>query len=115
MKNNGLEVGRQKYTYKASGEEYKGENVYGILQAPRGDATEAIVLCAGWRNADGVLNKAGVALTLSMGRYLKSRNQPSPSMSYTNCNRMVPLVKRHHLPDNRRQSGRSSSLGGCLP
>ena len=73
MKSTGLEVGRQKYTYEASGEVYKGENIYGILQAPRGDATEAIVLCAGWRNADGELNKAGVALTLSMGRYLKSK------------------------------------------
>ncbi|RPA80733.1 putative GPI transamidase component [Ascobolus immersus RN42] len=71
MKDNGLEVGRQKYTYEASGEVYKGENVYSILQAPRGDATEAIVLCAGWRNAEGELNKAGVALTLSLGRYLK--------------------------------------------
>ena len=44
LKAAGLKVARQKYEYTASGETHAGENIYAILQAPRGDATEAIVL-----------------------------------------------------------------------
>lgn len=72
----GLKVGRQKYSYTAAGEEYHGENVYAVLQAPRGDATEAIVLCAAWVNMDGLLNESGVALVLTLARYLKRRSPP---------------------------------------
>ncbi|KAF3203480.1 Glycosyl phosphatidyl inositol protein transamidase complex subunit [Orbilia oligospora] len=53
----GLKVGKQRYSYKAAGGEYTGENVYAVLHAPRGDATEAIVLCAPWRNIDHLLNE----------------------------------------------------------
>lgn len=67
----GLKMGRQKYSYTAAGEEVHGENVYAVLQAPRGDATEALVLCAGWLNMDGQLNESGVALVLTLARYLK--------------------------------------------
>jgi GPI-anchor transamidase subunit GAA1 len=70
---NGLKVGRQRFEYKAAGGEYKGENVYAVLQAPRGDATEALVLCAGWINMEGKLNESGVALVLALARYLRSR------------------------------------------
>lgn len=67
----GLKVGRQNYTYHSAGEEYSGENVYGILQAPRGDATEAIVLVAAWTSVDDQLNRNGVALALTLARYFK--------------------------------------------
>ncbi|KAF3077868.1 Glycosyl phosphatidyl inositol protein transamidase complex subunit [Orbilia oligospora] len=67
----GLKVGKQRYSYKAAGGEYTGENVYAVLHAPRGDATEAIVLCAPWRNIDHLLNEGGVALTLALSRYFK--------------------------------------------
>ncbi|EPS39138.1 hypothetical protein H072_7043 [Dactylellina haptotyla CBS 200.50] len=67
----GLKVGKQKYEYKAAGGEYTGENVYAVLHAPRGDATEAIVLCAPWKNIDHLLNEGGVALTLALSRYFK--------------------------------------------
>ncbi|KAI1100435.1 Gaa1-like protein [Jackrogersella minutella] len=66
-----LKVGRQNFTYEASGDTYAGENVYAILQAPRGDATEAIVLVAAWRNAAGELNRNGLALALTLTRYFK--------------------------------------------
>ncbi|QSZ31324.1 hypothetical protein DSL72_000887, partial [Monilinia vaccinii-corymbosi] len=69
FKATGLKVGRQKYEYKSAGEVYRGENVYAILHAPRGDATEAIVLVGAWRNIDGVLNRSGVALVLTLARY----------------------------------------------
>ena len=64
-------MGRQNFTYMSSGNTYAGENVYSILQAPRGDATEAIVLMAAWKNAKGELNKNGVALALTLARYFK--------------------------------------------
>ncbi|KAK6544171.1 Glycosyl phosphatidyl inositol protein transamidase complex subunit [Orbilia ellipsospora] len=66
-----LKVGTQRYSYKAAGGSYTGENVYAVLHAPRGDATEAIVLCAPWKNIDHILNEGGVALTLALSRYFK--------------------------------------------
>ncbi|TGO50676.1 hypothetical protein BCON_0178g00020 [Botryotinia convoluta] len=69
FKATGLKVARQKYEYKSAGEVYRGENVYAILHAPRGDATEAIVLVGAWRNIDGELNRSGVALVLTLARY----------------------------------------------
>ncbi|KYK55861.1 hypothetical protein DCS_07826 [Drechmeria coniospora] len=71
LKGVGIKVGRQKYTYFSAGEEYSGENVYGILQAPRGDATEAIVLVAAWKGIEGNLNRNGVALALTLVRYFQ--------------------------------------------
>ena len=46
---------------------FTGENIYAILHAP----TEAIVLVGAWRNMDGVLNRSGVALVLTLARYFK--------------------------------------------
>lgn len=71
LKAAGLKVARQKFEYTTSGEVHAGENVYAILQAPRGDATEAIVLVGAWRNMDDVLNQSGVALVLTLARYCK--------------------------------------------
>ncbi|RDL30439.1 Gaa1-domain-containing protein [Venustampulla echinocandica] len=71
FKASGLKVARQRYEYKSAGETYAGENIYAILHAPRGDATEAIVLVGAWRNVDGVLNRSGVALVLTLARYFK--------------------------------------------
>lgn len=68
----GLKVAKQKYEYHAAGNTYQGENVYSVLHAPRGDATEAIALVAAWRNMDGELNQGGVALVLTLARYFKS-------------------------------------------
>lgn len=67
----GLKVGRQNYTYHSSGNTYVGENVYAILQAPRGDATEAIVLVAAWKNVEEEFNRNGLALGLALTRYFK--------------------------------------------
>lgn len=72
FKTSGLKVAAQKYDYRAAGNTYNGENVYAILHAPRGDATEAIVLLAAWRNMDDDLNEHGVALALTLARYFKS-------------------------------------------
>ena len=71
LRSSGLKTASQKYEYKAAGGKYAGENVYGIIHAPRGDATEAIVLVAAWTNMDGELNQSGVALALTLARYFK--------------------------------------------
>ncbi len=67
----GLRVARQKFEYVSSGQKTAGENIYSVLHAPRGDATEAIVLAAAWRNANGEVNRSGVALLLTLARYFK--------------------------------------------
>lgn len=69
MKESGLKVGEQPYRYHVAGEDIAGTNVYGILQGPRADATEAMVLMAAWRNFDGIPNYSGVALALTLARY----------------------------------------------
>jgi GPI-anchor transamidase subunit GAA1 len=68
----GLKVATQRFEYRAAGKSYGGENTYGVLHAPRGDATEAIVLVAAWINMDGELNRSGVALALTLAHYFKS-------------------------------------------
>lgn len=69
----GLKTARQPYGYSSSsgGDAVRGENIYAILPAPRGDATEAIVLVAAWRNARGEANRNGVALLLTLARYFR--------------------------------------------
>lgn len=69
MRESGLKVAEQPYTYHAAGEEVTGTNVYGILQGPRADATEAMVIMAGWKNFEGLVNYSGVALVLTLARY----------------------------------------------
>ncbi|SCW04254.1 LAFE_0H09472g1_1 [Lachancea fermentati] len=45
------------------------ETLYGILNAPRGDGTEAMVLAAPWFNGDDEANIGGTALTISLARF----------------------------------------------
>ncbi|KAL4977456.1 Gaa1-like protein [Aspergillus desertorum] len=71
LKASGLKVATQGYEYTSSGITHHGENIYAIIQAPRGDATEAIVLVAAWKTIDGQLNLNGVSLALTLARYFK--------------------------------------------
>ncbi|OJJ57441.1 hypothetical protein ASPSYDRAFT_153786 [Aspergillus sydowii CBS 593.65] len=71
LKASGLKVATQGYEYTSSGITHQGENIYAIIQAPRGDATEAIVLVAAWKTVDGELNLNGVTLALTLARYFK--------------------------------------------
>ncbi|KAH3948083.1 hypothetical protein HBI56_188890 [Parastagonospora nodorum] len=66
-----LKVATQKYNYTVSNHTLSGENVYAILQGPRADATEAMVLIGAWKNMDDVINNSGVALVLTLARYMK--------------------------------------------
>lgn len=108
----GLKVATQNYEYISAGNVHKGQNVYSIIHAPRGDATEAIVLVAAWRTIEGELNLNGVTLALTLARYFKSM---PPFHLYVDIwilimDRMVPLVKRHHLPHHPGQQSRLPSL-----
>lgn len=67
----GLKTAQQPYRYTVAGEDIQGTNVYGLLQGPRADATEAMVLMAAWKNFEGQTNWSGVALALTLARYFK--------------------------------------------
>jgi GPI-anchor transamidase subunit GAA1 len=67
----GLKVATQKYRYETVATNETGENVYALLQGPRADATEALVLIGAWKNAKGEINQSGVALVLTLARYFK--------------------------------------------
>jgi GPI-anchor transamidase subunit GAA1 len=71
FRNAGLKTASQAYEYESSGTVYRGHNVYGVLHAPRGDGTEAIVLMAPIRNIENELNLQGVTLLISLARYFK--------------------------------------------
>lgn len=71
IKGLGVKTARQNFTYHAAGHVRSGENLYAILQAPRGDATEAIVLVAAWKNVREEVNKNGIPLALTLLRYFK--------------------------------------------
>ena len=71
LASNDLKVARQKYQYDINGKNITGENVYAMIEGPRADATEAIVLVASCTNMDGLLNQSGVALVLTLARYFK--------------------------------------------
>ncbi|KAI5361378.1 Putative GPI transamidase component Gaa1 [Septoria linicola] len=66
-----LKSATQKYAFEVAGERIEGTNVYGLLQGPRADATEAMVLIAAWKNFEGQINYSGVALALTLARYFK--------------------------------------------
>ncbi|KAG4300846.1 hypothetical protein PCK1_002923 [Pneumocystis canis] len=67
----GLRTAIQDYKVNFKGKTYSGRNFYAILDAPRADGTEALVLSAAWKNMDGKLNKGGISLLLSLSRYFK--------------------------------------------
>ena len=71
FRNTGMKTATQKFQYKSSGQVHQGENYYGVLHAPRGDGTEAIVLMAPIRNINNELNLQGVTLLLSLAKYFK--------------------------------------------
>lgn len=66
-----LKVATQKYAYHVSNRTVAGENVYAVLQGPRADATEALVLIAAWSNMADDVNTSGLALVLTLARYFK--------------------------------------------
>jgi hypothetical protein len=104
-------VARQKYEYTSSGVQYEGENVYAILHAPRGDATEAIVLVGAWKNMKGELNHSGVTLVLTLSRYFKRMRLLGTNKQAADVCRLVIMVQRHHIFNHSGQSGRSAGMG----
>lgn len=95
----GLRTARQKYEYSSSGQTTAGENIYSVLHAPRGDATEAIVLAAPWNNTNGEINRSGVALLLTLARYFKRMcNVGTDYRKLADVyNRLVFVVQGYHI------------------
>lgn len=93
-----LKTGQQNYSLseKLFGIGVNGTNVYGILRAPRGDATEAIVLSTSWRTIEGEIDIGGVSLLMSLAGYFK-RNTSARRTSLIDI-RLVTLVQRYHFP-----------------
>ena len=102
LKASGLKIARQSYEYNSAGQTYRGENIYAILHAPRGDATEAIVLVGAWRNVEGELNRSGVALILTLARYFKRTKPRLVRCTELMLGRLVFMVERYHFFDYRR-------------
>lgn len=67
--NSGIKSAVQPYTYIVGGKEHQGENVYGIVHAPRGDGTESLVIVAPIQNHEGYMNTNGVTLLITLARY----------------------------------------------
>jgi GPI-anchor transamidase subunit GAA1 len=93
----GLPTATQYFEYHSAGSILNGTNVYSVLQAPRGDGTEAIVLLAPQYNAAGKDNTHGIALLLTLARYFKSTIKSKVQCLNADFPRMVPLVQGHHL------------------
>lgn len=77
LRESGLKVATQDYEYNSAGNVHAGRNVYGVIQAPRGGGTEAIVLVAAWKTVEEQVNVNGVTLALALARYFKSQYFPS--------------------------------------
>lgn len=77
----GLEVYEQNYTAlppislgQQSTPTILGRNIYGILRASRASTTEAIILLAPFHTRNGASNIYGIALTLSLAKYFRTKN-----------------------------------------
>ncbi|CAG8565628.1 9198_t:CDS:10, partial [Dentiscutata erythropus] len=69
----GLKTATQNFSVISSGKVISGINVFGVLNSPRTDGTEALVLSAPWKSKDGVTtNVNGIAAALSIGKFFKS-------------------------------------------
>ncbi|KAJ3258769.1 hypothetical protein HK103_003363 [Boothiomyces macroporosus] len=67
----GLDTTLQSFRLNREGEIIKGKNVHGILRAPRGEGTEAIVLSAPQYTYNGEINRNGIQLLFSFALFCK--------------------------------------------
>lgn len=67
----GLPTQKQNYSINIPGSEFNGSNFITTLRAPRGDATESLLLCVPWKDHIGQYNEAGVALAISLLKYFQ--------------------------------------------
>lgn len=119
FENAGLPVASQSYRYESAGVIREGTNVYSVLQAPRGDGTEAIILVAPKSNAAGEDNGNGVALLLTLARYFKRRWRTSllqvGLLERTDFLRVVVVVERHHPATDTRHEQWTAGVDLGLP
>ncbi|KAF0447035.1 Gaa1-domain-containing protein [Gigaspora margarita] len=69
----GLKTATQNFSVISSGKVISGINTFGVLNSPRTDGTEALVLSAPWKSKDGVTtNVNGIAAALSIVKFFKN-------------------------------------------
>lgn len=105
----GLKVATQNYEYTSAGNVHRGQNTYAIINAPRGDATEAIVLVAAWKTVEDELNINGITLALTLARYFRRMFLPffffslfgtSWWVELLMVDRLVSVVEGYYIPDH---------------
>ncbi|CAG8444695.1 4167_t:CDS:2 [Acaulospora colombiana] len=74
LRKSGLKTAKQNFTVTTSGKVISGVNVFGVLNAPRADGTEALVLSAPWRSKDGVTSKMDGIRSLPFSKVLEITN-----------------------------------------
>ncbi|KAI8919703.1 Gaa1-like protein [Entophlyctis helioformis] len=67
----GLDVSKQRFTFLGEEAVVESYNVHGIMRAPRGDGTEALVLVAPLTLHDGQHNANGIRFLFGLARFLK--------------------------------------------
>lgn len=112
----GLQLKTAKNVYRLDknrvGLTINGTNVYGILRAPRGDATEAIVISTSWKTLEGKVDLGGVSLLLSLAGYFRRISATCKPLAHDP--RLVSLVQGYHLFTRCRTISRDISLAGSL-
>lgn len=100
----GLKTSVQDWEMSYGSEKRSGSNVYGILHAPRGENTEAMVLVAPWLNQDGEYNDGGISLVVALARYLSKWSVWSKNVIFV-------VTSDSHLAMRSWVSAYHSSLG----
>lgn len=65
--------------------------LYGVMHAPRGDDTEAMVLAVPWKTSDGEYNEGGMGIMLALTRYFSR-------MSIWSKNIIIVIPETGHMP-----------------
>lgn len=104
FENIGLKTSVHDWELNYGSDKRSGSNVYGILHAPRGENTEAMVLVAPWLNQDGEYNDGGVSLVVALARYLSKWSVWSKNVIFV-------VTSDSHLAMRSWVSAYHSSLG----
>lgn len=67
------------------------DTLYGVMHAPRGDDTEAMVLAVPWITSDGQYNEGGMGIMLALTRYFSR-------MSIWSKNIIIVIPETGHMP-----------------
>ncbi|EEB08158.1 GPI-anchor transamidase complex subunit Gaa1 [Schizosaccharomyces japonicus yFS275] len=109
----------QSYTAVSQGQTLHGYNFYTSLHAPRGDSTEAVLLCAPWKDAEGRINHGGVALLIAFMKYLEGWSLLSKDIVFVVSEDPVTAVSAfmhayHNIPSKTIEFDSLQFLSGTI-